>query len=164
LIWPFLTNHIGNRGSDLDTTSSARRSIRPAHCRPGLGNACRDKVAVCRPGLDALTALISPLPGLSGGRSCAHGFGARSTARNDLLSGPGQAVAVDLVAETTRAFFVPCAQIGLYVCVAPGEFGKQTDPLMPMSAWFDSGPTTVLDVSHPHERSCPLTHIINKNH
>jgi hypothetical protein len=40
--------------------------------------------------------------------------------------------AVDLVAETTRAFFVPCAQIGLYVCVAPGEFGKQTDPLMPI--------------------------------
>jgi hypothetical protein len=75
-----------------------------------------------------------------------------------------RARAVDLVAETTRAFFVPCAQIGLYVCVAPGEFGKQTDPLMPMSAWFDSGPTTVLDVSHPHERSCPLTHIINKNH
>jgi hypothetical protein len=47
---------------------------------------------------------------------------------------PQRAITVDLVAETTRAFFVPCAQIGLYVCVAPGEFGKQTDPLMPMSA------------------------------
>ena len=31
---------------------------------------------------------------------------------------PQRAITVDLVAETTRAFFVPCAQIGLYVCVA----------------------------------------------
>jgi hypothetical protein len=28
---------------------------------------------------------------------------------------------------------VPCAQIGLYVCVAAPEFGTHTDPVMPPS-------------------------------
>jgi hypothetical protein len=46
----------------------------------------------------------------------------------------GCAVPVVLVAETTGALVVPCAQIGWYVCVAAPEFGMQTDPLMPPSA------------------------------
>jgi hypothetical protein len=36
--------------------------------------------------------------------------------------------------------------------------------ILSMSAWFDSGPTTVWDVSHPRERWGPLTHITNDNH
>ena len=42
-------------------------------------------------------------------------------------------LSVVLVAETTGALVVPCAEIGLYVCVASPEFGRQTDRLMPPS-------------------------------
>jgi hypothetical protein len=57
----------------------------------------------------------------------------RGLSLRTVLSAQDAALPVVLVAETTGALVVPCAQIGLYVCVASPEFGRQTDRLMPPS-------------------------------
>ena len=49
----------------------------------------------------------------------------RGLSLRTVLSAQDAALPVVLVAETTGALVVPCAQIGLHVCVASPEFGMQ---------------------------------------